>query len=144
MKRTARNGCATKENTGETMRSRTLAGLWIGLLLAASVPVAAAQQADRGAAARGTEKAANDWYAQQAWLVGSNYIPASAINELEMWQADTFDPQRIDKELGWAESIGLNTMRVFLHDLLWQQDPKGFQKRIDTFLEIAAKHHIKP
>ena len=126
------------------MRSRTLAGLWIGLLLAASVPVAAAQQHDRGAAARWTEKAANDWYAQQAWLVGSNYIPASAINELEMWQADTFDPQRIDKELGWAESIGLNTMRVFLHDLLWQQDPKGFQKRIDTFLEIAAKHHIKP
>lgn len=94
--------------------------------------------------ARWTEKRANDWYKEQPWLVGSNYNPATAINELEMWQADTFDPQTIDKELGWAESIGMNTMRVFLHDLPWQQDPEGFQKRIDEFLSIAAKHNIKP
>ena len=93
---------------------------------------------------RWTEKEAADWYAKQPWLVGSNYIPANAINELEMWQADTFDPKRIDLELGWAEAIGLNTMRVFLPDLPWQQDAAGFQKRIDTFLQIAAKHHIKP
>jgi len=94
--------------------------------------------------ARWTEKDAADWYAKQPWLVGSNYIPANAINELEMWQADSFDPKRIDMELGWAEAIGLNTMRVFLHDLPWQQDATGFKKRIDTFLQIAAKHHIKP
>jgi hypothetical protein len=93
---------------------------------------------------RWTEKAAADWYAKQPWLVGSNYIPANAINELEMWQADMFDPKRIDLELGWAEAIGLNTMRVFLHDLPWQQDSAGFKKRIDTFLQISARHHIKP
>jgi hypothetical protein len=93
---------------------------------------------------RWTEKEAADWYAKQPWLVGSNYIPADAINELEMWQADTFNAKRIDTELGWAEAIGLNTMRVFLHDLAWQQDATGFKKRIDTFLQIAAKHHIKP
>ncbi len=93
--------------------------------------------------ARWTEKQASDWYAAQPWYVGSNYIPSNAINELEMWQAATFDPKRIDVEFGWAESIGLNAMRVFLHDLVWQQDPAGFQKRIDTFLAIAAKHHIK-
>ncbi len=93
---------------------------------------------------RWTEQRANDWYASQPWLVGSNYIPSDAINELEMWQAETFDPQRIDLELGWAESLGMNTMRVFLHDLPWQQDPAGFQKRINTFLEIASKHHIRP
>lgn len=92
---------------------------------------------------RWTEQKANDWYAQQPWLVGSNYIPATAINQLEMWQADTFDPERIDLELGWAEAIGLNTMRVFLHDLPWQEDAAGFQKRIDTFLTIADKHHIR-
>jgi hypothetical protein len=95
-------------------------------------------------AARWTEKAATDWYAQQPWLVGSNYIPSTAINELEMWQAESFDPQRIDTELGWAESLGLNTMRVFLHDLLRQQDPAGFKKRIDIFLNIAQKHKIRP
>jgi Cellulase (glycosyl hydrolase family 5) len=91
-----------------------------------------------------SEKTASDWYAQQPWLVGSNYIPSTAINELEMWQASSFDPQRIDKELGWAESLGLNTMRVFLHDLLWQQDPQGFKKRLDAFLTIAQKHKIRP
>lgn len=94
--------------------------------------------------ARWSEKAANNWYARQPWLVGANYIPSTAINELEMWQADTFDPARIDLELGWAESIGMNTMRVFLHDLLWQQDASGFQKRVELFLQIAAKHHIRP
>jgi hypothetical protein len=93
---------------------------------------------------RWAEKAANDWYAQQPWLVGSNYIPSTAINELEMWQAASFDPQQIDKELGWAESLGLNTMRVFLHDLLWQQDAEGFKKRLDAFLTIAQKHKIRP
>jgi hypothetical protein len=90
------------------------------------------------------EQQAKDWYAKQPWLIGSNYNPASAINELEMWQADSFDPKRIDLELGWAESLGMNTMRVYLHDLLWQQDAEGFKHRLDTFLTIASKHGIRP
>ena len=93
---------------------------------------------------RWTEAKANAWYEQQPWLVGSNYVPKSAINQLEMWQADTFDPAQIDLEFGWAEAMGMNTMRVFLHDLPWQQDADGFRKRIDQFLAIAAKHHIRP
>jgi Cellulase (glycosyl hydrolase family 5) len=113
---------------------------FIALFLLVPVLMAAAQQKD----SRWSEEQANAWYAKQPWLVGSNYIPADAINQLEMWQADTFDPQEIDKELGWAEHIGMNTMRVFLQDLLWQQDPDGFKRRIDTFLAIAAKHHIRP
>jgi hypothetical protein len=92
---------------------------------------------------RWSEQQARDWYARQPWLVGSNYNPASAINQLEMWQADSFDPRRIDLELGWAESLGMNTMRVYLHDLLWQ-DPEGFKRRLDQFLTICAKHKIKP
>jgi len=113
--------------------------LMLAAVCAAKVP---AQTAPR--VPRWSEKAAKEWYARQPWLVGSNYIPSTAINELEMWQTDTFDPLRIDKELGWAEALGLNTMRVFLHDLLWQQDPEGFKRRINTFLKIAAKHHIRP
>jgi hypothetical protein len=91
-----------------------------------------------------TPAKAQTWYSQQRWLVGSNYIPTDAINQLEMWQADTFNPAQIDKELGWAEGIGMNTMRVFLHDQLWAQDEAGFRKRLDEFLAIAAKHGIKP
>jgi hypothetical protein len=93
---------------------------------------------------RWSEAQANTWYDKQPWLVGSNYIPATAINELEMWQADTFDPQTIEKELGWAQGLGMTTMRVFLHDLAWQQDAAGYRQRIDRFLAIADRHHIRP
>lgn len=109
----------------------------VASVLAVALPLAAQSQ-------RWSEEKANNWYKQQPWLVGSNFIPSSAINELEMWQADIFDPKEIDKELGWAEGLGMNTMRVFLHDLLWQQDEAGFKQRIDIFLSIASKHHIRP
>ncbi|MEO6721687.1 MAG: 1,4-beta-xylanase [Ferruginibacter sp.] len=87
---------------------------------------------------------ANAWYDQYKWLTGTNYIPANAINQLEMWQAESFDPATIDKELGWAQKIGFNTMRVFLHSVAWEQDNEGFKKRMNQFLEIASKHHIQP
>jgi len=89
-------------------------------------------------------KKAGKWYKKQPWLVGANYAPANAINQIEMWQAETFDPATIDKELAWAESLGMNTMRVFLHDMVWKQDPAGFKKRLDQFLSISQKHGIRP
>src|SRR5687768_17590390 len=88
------------------------------------------------------EKAAQ-WNEKHGWAVGCNYIPHNAINQLEMWQAETFDPFLIDKELSWAAGLGFNTIRVFLHHLLWEQDPTGFLQRIDQFLSIAHKHGIK-
>ena len=84
---------------------------------------------------RWTEDQAKAWYAKQPWLVGANFLPSTASNELEMWQAETYDPTTIDRELGWAENIGMNTMRVFLHNLVYEQDPKAFEKRIDGFLD---------
>jgi hypothetical protein len=107
------------------------------LLCAAALPADCQQQ-------RWSEAEANAWYAKQPWPVGSDYIPDDAINQLEMWQAATFDPKEIDREFGLAQGLGMNTMRVFLHDLLWKQDPQGFKKRIDEFLTIAARHHIRP
>jgi hypothetical protein len=98
----------------------------------------------QGEEKRWDEARANQWYEQQPWLVGANFVPSDAINELEMWQAATFDEAEIDREFGWAESLGMNTMRVFLHDLLWEQDAAGFRQRIDEFLSIADKHHIRP
>lgn len=87
---------------------------------------------------------AQQWHAQLPYLIGANYIPANAVNQLEMWQAETFDPERIGLELGWAEKIGMNTMRVFLHDLLWEQDKEAFKQRINIFLTLCFKHKIKP
>jgi hypothetical protein len=95
-------------------------------------------------AAKGRWDAAHawKWYDGIPWPVGCNFIPSGAVNQLEMWQAETFNPKEIDRELGWLASIGMNTARVFLHDLLWQQDAKGFLARIDQFLDIAARHRI--
>jgi hypothetical protein len=102
------------------------------------------QAATPAAPGRWSAERANQWYDRQPWLVGANYIPSDAVNELEMFQANTFNPALNDKELGMAESIGMNTVRVFLQDQLWKQDPEGFKTRLDTFLSIAAKHHIRP
>src|SRR5947207_11430450 len=89
-------------------------------------------------------KKANDWYKQQGWLVGCNFLPSTAINQLEMWEAQTFDTVTIKRELGWAEGLGFNTLRVFLHNLVWENDPSGFKERVNIFLNIASRHHIKP
>src|SRR5215210_1271875 len=95
------------------------------------------------AAPRWSTEQANQWYDRQPWVVGANFIPSTAINQLEMWQADSFDPKAIDRELGYAERLGMNTMRVYLHNIPWEQDAAGFKKRIDEYLTIADKHHIK-
>ncbi len=115
--------------------------IWQVMLIAVLLcGISAAGQAQQ----KWTAKKANDWYKNQPFLVGANFNPANAINELEMWQAETFDPPRIDLELGWAEKIGMNTMRVYLHDLLWKQDKAGFTRRLNEFLTIAERHKIKP
>jgi hypothetical protein len=93
-------------------------------------------------AQRWSVEKAVDWYAPYGWLVGCNFAPSTAINQLEMWQATTFDPVTIDRELAWAQELGFNSLRVFLHNLLWTQDAEGFTKRMGQFLDIADQHKI--
>ena len=92
---------------------------------------------------RWTEKKAREWYSKQGWVTGCNYQPSTAINQLEMFQKETFDPATIDRELGWAADLGFNCMRVYLHHLLWTTDKEGFKKRLNEYLTISNKHHIK-
>ncbi|MES2391115.1 MAG: hypothetical protein V4555_05715 [Acidobacteriota bacterium] len=91
---------------------------------------------------RWSEARANEWYAEQPWLVGANYVPSDAVNQLEMFQAATWNPKLNDKELELAESVGMNTVRVFLQDQLWSQDSAGLTERLNEFLTIASKHHM--
>ena len=134
-------------------RTWALALMFVGTLAVASSQAApAAPQfslaassrtpATASSASRWTAAKARAWSDAQPWTLGCNYIPRTAINTLEMWQAATFDPLIIDQELGWAEDLGFNAVRVFLHYLLWQQDPGGLLRRLDRFLEIADRHHI--
>jgi len=121
------------------MKPRIL--LSVVLLAVSILPVSPLHAQD---SARWTAEKANAWYAEQPWLVGANFVPSDAINQLEMFQAATWNPQLNDKELGLAEGIGMNTMRVFLQDQLWAQDPEGFKKRLDEFLAISSRHGIRP
>lgn len=117
------------------MTRRIYHGLVIALLWAGLQVAASAQK-------RWPEEQANQWGAKHPWLVGCNFIPSTAINQLEMWQADSFDPATVDRELGWAEQLGFTSTRVFLHNLLWEQDAQGFLSRLDRFLTIANRHHL--
>ncbi|MFZ4508579.1 MAG: cellulase family glycosylhydrolase [Fimbriimonas sp.] len=90
-----------------------------------------------------SEEQAMDWASEQPWVVGCNFIPSTAVNQLEFWQAETFDPETIDRELGWAAGYGMNAVRVYLHDIAYEIDPKGLLERIDRFLTIASKHGIR-
>jgi hypothetical protein len=97
-----------------------------------------------GTQARGvwSEEQANEWYQQWGWLRGADFLPSTAINQLEMWQAETFDTTTISRELGWAEDIGMNSMRVYLHHLAWEIDRDGFKNRVEQYLDIADRHNI--
>src|SRR6201996_1162901 len=116
----------------------------LAALSALTITSANAQTAKKAPAKVWSAEKANAWYAQHKWIVGCNFLPSTAINQLEMWQADTFDPKTIDRELGFAESIGMNAVRVYLHDLAWEQDPAGFKTRLGDFLTLAKKHGIRP
>jgi hypothetical protein len=94
-------------------------------------------------AGRWSEGEARDWFREVGPIVGCNYLPRSAVNMTEMWQADTFDPETIDEELGWAHEAGYNSIRVFIQFLVWKADPDGLKKRLGKLLEIADKHGIR-
>ncbi|HSO85281.1 MAG TPA: hypothetical protein VLQ91_01925 [Draconibacterium sp.] len=90
-----------------------------------------------------TVEQASAWSAENGWLRGSNFNPSTAINQLETWQAETFDTLTIDRELGWAQEIGMNCMRVYLHHVAWEVDKDGFKNRMNKYLDIANHHGIK-
>lgn len=94
-------------------------------------------------AERWTEEKSQQWSKENGWLRGCNFNPSTAINQLENWQAETFDTVTIDRELGWAEGIGMNVMRVYLHHLAWEIDKQGFKDRMNKYLQIADRHGIK-
>lgn len=126
------------------MRKILLFHIYLFLLWSCTVQPKEAQQTleNKDVAKRWTEEEANSWYEEKGWLIGSNFAPSSAINQLEMWQEESFDTATINRELGWAKSLGFNSMRVFLHHILWDQDSVGFLNRMDTYLKISERHGI--
>lgn len=120
---------------------RTLVSLAL-LLVALGGGGAIAAEPVPDAPGRWSVERAQAWQDGRRWLVGCNYLPSSAVNQLEMFQAESFDPETIERELGFAEDLGFTSIRVFLHDLLWEQDREGFLARCERLLEIADRHGI--
>lgn len=116
----------------------------VASFFAATLALNAAKPAVETIPGRWTAERAQAWYDKQPWLVGSNFYPSNAINQIEMWQESTFDPVTIERELKWSAALGMNTHRVYLHDLVWAADPEGLYKRMDRFLAICAKYGIRP
>lgn len=85
----------------------------------------------------------NAWYAGVGVIKGCNYLPATAVNDIDMWQESSFDPETIEKELQLAHESGYNSVRVFLHFLVWKKQRSAFKKNIETFLQIADHNDIK-
>ena len=92
---------------------------------------------------RWSEERAWAWQEAHGWMAGTNFNPSTAINQLEFWQADSFDPETIDRELQWSAELGMTLHRVYLHNLLWEQDSLGFLKRLDHYLTMANNKGIK-
>lgn len=128
-----------KKNIRRKMPGKMSAACFAALLSLACGPAAG----DAPAAGRWSAARANEWHARQGWIAGCNFIPSDAVNQLEMWQKETFSPGTIDRELGWARALGFNTVRVYLHSLVWEADREGFKSRLDSYLSIASGHGIK-
>ena len=76
-----------------------------------------------------------------SWVRGANYVPSYARNDVQMWL--DYDSPLIDRELGYAERLKLNTVRVFLNQLVYERQPAKFLADFEDFLALCDKHHIK-
>uniref|UniRef100_A0A914CLI6 C-type lectin domain-containing protein n=1 Tax=Acrobeloides nanus TaxID=290746 RepID=A0A914CLI6_9BILA len=84
------------------------------------------------------------WFnAQKPYIMGTELTVSSAANQLEMWQAETFNADLIDKEISFGSKLGFTVFRIFLHDLVYFNDPTGFKSRMNTVLNILDKYKMK-
>ena len=75
--------------------------------------------------------------------IGANYTPAYAANQIQMWHE--FKPEVIESELTAAvKYFGINTLRVYLHNIVYDTEKEVFLERIEEFLKICDRHGIKP
>ncbi len=113
------------------------------VLLTAAVLCSLTLSAKKPVNTQWTPEQASAWWAETEWPVGCCYVPTYAINQFEMWQEDTFNPEILDREMALCEELGFNMVRIYLHEMLWFQDKEGFKKRIDQMLDIAGRHGVR-
>jgi hypothetical protein len=110
------------------------------VLMVSLAAIAVVEDGKGEAGGRWSAEKARTWYEKQPWLVGCNFLPSTAVNDVEMWQKETFDAKTIDRELGWAQDLGFNTVRIFVNYAVWEADAEGLKVRFRQFLKIADRH----
>jgi plasmid stabilization system protein ParE len=69
-----------------------------------------------------------------------NYVPSNAVNATQMWL--DLDAPTIDRELGFAEELGLNSIRIFVQYLVHEDDAAALLERFATLLDLAEGHGL--
>jgi hypothetical protein len=66
---------------------------------------------------------------------GFNYTPSTATNDISFWR--DYDEALVERELGYAKRLGLNSARVFLAYVVWEREPEAFIRRLRHFVRAA-------
>jgi hypothetical protein len=77
-----------------------------------------------------------------AAIRGANYVPSHASTSVAAWAR--YDADRIDRELGYAERLRLNSLRVFLQYVVYERDPADFLLKLEDFVVRCDRHGIRP
>ncbi|WP_143423299.1 glycoside hydrolase 5 family protein [Halegenticoccus soli] len=72
---------------------------------------------------------------------GAVYVPARAFNAYQLWER--YDTAEVERDLGYASTLNLNAVRLFLSYERWRDDPEGLEASFDHLLEAAASNGIR-
>ena len=71
---------------------------------------------------------------------GFNYNPISAKNGDDKWIS--YNHAEIDRDMGYAQRMKLNAVRMFLSYKAWTADRAGYDAKLKDFTRTAFAHHI--
>lgn len=78
-----------------------------------------------------------DW----SWVQGAVFVPTNAVNQIQQWHQ--YDHDINDREMYYAHLYGINLVRVYIHNLLWEYDRDNLLANMEDFLQIADKYGMK-
>jgi hypothetical protein len=84
--------------------------------------------------------AASSQDARWSRIRGVNFFSSSAVNAADMWRH--FDPVSADRELGWMEELGFNSVRLWLSERAWRENPGLFADNLAAALALSEKHKL--
>lgn len=71
---------------------------------------------------------------------GAVYFPSRAYNAYQTYE--NYDRNEIDRDFGYAESAGLNALRIFTSYEQYQKNGENFFLKFDDILDRATAHGI--